>query len=130
METKTLLVGITSFIAGGLLVSIAATTFEKDKEPTTNNTSMQSSMQMSADSLKSKTGDDFDKTFISEMIAHHQGAIEMAKLAPNNAKHEEIKRLSSDIITAQEKEINEMKQWQKGWGYQISENTQMHHSGM
>lgn len=127
METKSLLIGIPSFIAGGLLVSIAATTFEKDEKPQTNNSSMSSSMQMSADSLKGKTGDEFDKAFLAEMTAHHQGAIDMAKLAQSNAKHDEIKRLSGDIITAQEKEIAEMKQWKTDWGY--PDSTQMKHSG-
>jgi len=34
----------------------------------------------------------------------------MAKLSEQNAKHDEIKNLSRDIIAAQEKEISEMKQ--------------------
>ncbi len=67
--------------------------------------------------LKGKTGDDFDKTFVSEMIDHHQGAIDMAKLAQKNAKHDEIKNLSNDIISAQTKEIDMMKAWQDTWGY-------------
>ena len=41
----------------------------------------------------------------------------MAKLAGVNAKHDEIKKLSLGIISAQEKEIDEMKQWQIDWGY-------------
>ena len=69
------------------------------------------------DSLKGKTGDDFDKTFISEMIDHHQGAIDMAKLAQQYALHNEIKSLAGDIISAQTTEINMMKQWQNSWGY-------------
>ncbi len=71
METKSLLIGISSFIAGGLLVSVAAVTFEKDQGTEKTNNSMTTSMQMSADTLKGKTGDDFDKAFISEMTAHH-----------------------------------------------------------
>lgn len=67
--------------------------------------------------LKGKTGDDFDKTFISEMIDHHQGAIDMAKLAGKNAKHDEIKNLAKGIISAQTKEIDMMKTWQEAWGY-------------
>jgi uncharacterized protein (DUF305 family) len=51
------------------------------------------------------------------MTEHHQGAINMAKKSPKNAKHDEIKKLSSEIITAQEKEIEQMKQWQNEWGY-------------
>lgn len=65
--------------------------------------------------LQSKTGDDFDKAFISEMIIHHQGAIDMANEALRNAKHQEIKDLATAIISAQTKEINQMKAWNKTW---------------
>jgi len=68
-------------------------------------------------SLKGKTGDEFDKAFLSEMIVHHQGAIDMASLAKQNAKHDEIKSMAEDIISAQTKEINQMEQWYKTWGY-------------
>jgi uncharacterized protein (DUF305 family) len=65
--------------------------------------------------LQGKTGDTFDQEFLSEMIVHHQGAIDMAKLALTNAKHPEIKNLANGIITAQTNEIAEMKAWQKTW---------------
>jgi len=65
--------------------------------------------------LRGKTGDDFDKAFLSEMIVHHQGAVEMAELARKDAKHQEIKDLAEAIITAQEKEIADMQSWQKDW---------------
>lgn len=129
METKSLLYGLVGFFIGGLIVSIGANTFDKpatqDKTQNTNN-SMTMSMQMSASNLANKTGDEFDSAFISEMIAHHEGAVEMAKLSANNAKHEEIKKLSAEIISAQEKEIKQMKQWQKDWGY--SEKTPVHNN--
>lgn len=78
---------------------------------------MSSSMDDMMSSLKGKTGDEFDKTFISSMIIHHQGAIEMATEAKVNAKHDELKSMADDIISAQNKEINEMRQWYKAWGY-------------
>lgn len=65
--------------------------------------------------LRGKTGDAFDQAFLSEMIVHHQGAVEMAELALKNAKHQEIKDLAEVIISAQNKEIQEMKNWQKDW---------------
>lgn len=71
-------------------------------------------------SLKGKTGDDFDKAFVAEMINHHQGAIDMAKLAQQNAKHQEIKTLAGNIISAQTSEIDAMKSWQTQWGYTSS----------
>lgn len=67
--------------------------------------------------LQGKTGDDFDKAFVSEMIDHHQGAIDMAKLAEKNAKHDEVKSLAKDIIAAQTSEITKMKSWELEWGY-------------
>ena len=65
--------------------------------------------------LAGKQGEDFDKAFIEEMIIHHQGAIDMAKLALTNAKHEEIKTLANAIIAAQTTEINQMKEWKNSW---------------
>ncbi len=67
--------------------------------------------------LQGKTGDDFDKAFLEGMIPHHQGAIEMAKAALQSAGHQEIKQMATDIISAQQKEIDMMKQWENAWGY-------------
>ena len=76
---------------------------------------MQNSMDEMMASLQGKTGDAFDQAFLSEMIVHHQGAVEMAQMALQSAKHQEIKDLAQGIITAQNKEIGEMKSWQKQW---------------
>ncbi len=65
--------------------------------------------------LKGKTGDAFDQAFLSEMIVHHQGAVEMAQLALTNAKHAEIKNLAVAIVSAQNKEIADMKSWLNSW---------------
>lgn len=121
MQTKPLLYGLIGFFLGGLLVATAATTINKpsqNNDTNKTNTSMSSmSMDDMTTDLKGKTGDKFDQAFIASMIAHHEGAVEMAKLSAENAKHQEIKTLSENIISAQEKEINEMKQWQADWGY-------------
>jgi len=72
--------------------------------------------QMTA-ALKGKSGDDFDREFIAEMTAHHQGAIEMAREAFASAKHQEVKDMASAIVSAQQSEIAEMEGWRKAWGY-------------
>lgn len=82
-----------------------------------SSTSASMSMAEMNAALTGKTGDAFDKAFISEMIQHHQGAIEMANLARDNAKHDEVKSLAKDIIAAQTTEISRMQQWQSMWGY-------------
>jgi uncharacterized protein (DUF305 family) len=66
--------------------------------------------------LQGKTGDGFDRAFIEGMIEHHQGAIDMARLATQSAKHEEIRTLSEQIISAQEAEVAQMRAWQQAWG--------------
>lgn len=74
--------------------------------------------------LKDVTGDQFDELFINQMIEHHQGAIAMAELVDTEAKHEELRRIAQDIITAQTKEINDMKTWAQTWGYTVQEPSQ------
>ncbi len=59
-----------------------------------------------ADALMSSTDPNTD--FAQLMITHHQGAIEMAKLAEGKAQHPEIKELARQIIEAQEREIGVM----------------------
>jgi uncharacterized protein (DUF305 family) len=77
------------------------------------------------------TGETYDRNFIANMIAHHQGAVDMAKLALTNAKHQELKDMANNIISAQEKEISEMTSWQKEWGYpSTSADNMMDHSAM
>ena len=76
-------------------------------------------------------GEDYDRMFIANMIAHHQGAVDMANLALTNAKHQEIKDMANAIITAQTKEINDMQSWQTAWGYPASSGNMMEdHSAM
>jgi uncharacterized protein (DUF305 family) len=76
---------------------------------------MASEMKGMMAGLEGKTGDTFDKAFLSEMIIHHQGAVDMAQAVLATSKRPELLKLSRDIITAQTQEINMMKEWQKKW---------------
>jgi len=49
--------------------------------------------------------------FMSLMIPHHQGAIDMAMLAPDRASHQEVKDLAESIIRSQGDEITTMNGW-------------------
>jgi uncharacterized protein (DUF305 family) len=118
METKSLLFGVIGFLLGGLVVSIAATTFNKP-EPVKD----EMSMSQMTEQLKGKKGNAYDAAFIENMVMHHQAAVDMARLSAERAEHNEIKQLSEAIIGAQEKEISQMKGWQKAWGYS---SMQMH----
>src|SRR3989344_2834731 len=54
--------------------------------------------------LQGKTGDEFDKAFLSEMIMHHRGAVVMAEAVLKTSKRPELLKLANDIIKAQTKE--------------------------
>ena len=58
--------------------------------------------------LESARGEVFDKKFLSGMIQHHEGAIEMAKTVLNSG-NVEISNLANEIIRAQSEEIKLMK---------------------
>lgn len=58
--------------------------------------------------LKAATGTAFDKQFLTMMIAHHQGAVTMAKEQLQKGSNPEAKTLAQKIITDQENEIAEM----------------------
>ena len=80
-----------------------------------NSMGMSGAMDEMMQGLTGKAGDEFDKAFLSEMIMHHEGAVEMAEAALKSAKHEEIKTMANAIITAQTTEIQQMKDWQRSW---------------
>ena len=52
-----------------------------------------------------------DIDFVRGMIAHHQGAIDMAKVELEHGKDAELRKLAEEIIAAQEGEIRMMKDW-------------------
>ncbi len=59
--------------------------------------------------LKAAQGAEAAKLFMSQMIAHHEGAITMAKTQQSDGKNAAAIALAKDIIKAQEAEIEEMK---------------------
>ena len=52
-----------------------------------------------------------DVDFVRGMIAHHQGAIDMAKVELEHGKDPAIRKLAEDVISAQEGEIRMMEEW-------------------
>ncbi len=58
---------------------------------------------------------EFDLRFMNAMIPHHEGALTMAKDALSKSKRPEIKKMAQDILTSQQKEIDQMKQWRQAW---------------
>ncbi|QBE67558.1 DUF305 domain-containing protein [Pseudoduganella lutea] len=49
--------------------------------------------------------------FVTMMLPHHQGAVDMAKAVLLNTKDPELRNLALGIITEQQNEINVMRAW-------------------
>ena len=77
-----------------------------------------SMMGMMDDPQQLASEDPFDKAFIDNMIPHHRSAIAMAEVAVKESENPEIREIANDIVSAQEREIGQMKQWRQEWSPQ------------
>jgi len=54
---------------------------------------------------------DADVDFVRAMIPHHEGAIEMARIARDYGDDPDVRELAEGIITSQQAEVDWMVQW-------------------
>jgi uncharacterized protein (DUF305 family) len=72
---------------------------------------------------------DTDVTFATDMIPHHEQAVQMSRMAVTHTHSAEVKTLARDIAAAQGPEIDTMTQWLKDWG-QDAPSDHMGHGDM
>ena len=87
-----------------------------------------SSMNMGMKSmaaLEKLSGKKFDIAWMSQMIAHHKGALEMAQQCVKSCNEPDVKKAAQTIIGAQTKEIKLMTGWLKTWYGATPDKTQM-----
>ena len=75
-----------------------------------------SSMDNMMKNMSMTYSDDADVDYIKGMIPHHQGAIDMAKVALQYAKDPDVLKLAGEVVKAQEGEISFMQDWLKRMG--------------
>jgi len=131
MNKKTLIYTLVSLVAGGTLTGIFSINRTEAQMQTVRNNNflltqtqpqklVENTHQPSPSPSTPKMGmkmnqQQIDQHFIQMMIPHHQGAVDMARIALNKAEHPELKKLAQDMITSQSQEIQEMKIWYKTW---------------
>lgn len=78
-----------------------------------------SSMDMgnmkSMKALEQASGKTFDIYWMSQMIAHHNTAVQMANSVLKNGKDAKTKKAAQDVVRAQSAEIKQMTHWLKSW---------------
>ncbi|MGL5926181.1 DUF305 domain-containing protein [Chroococcidiopsis sp.] len=122
-------------ITSGLLAASFELSAKDSKTANNTNAHVKQNMQhgMMGDGMSMDLGPDdanYDLRFIDAMRMHHQGAIEMAKEAQQKSKRPEIKKLADNIITAQNREIGQMKQWRQAWYPKAGKQMMAYHSQM
>lgn len=63
----------------------------------------------SSSSTSSAAANATDRAFVQQMIPHHDMAVQMAQSAQKQGQHAQLKTLAASIITAQDREIAQMK---------------------
>lgn len=79
----------------------------KNSDMSMNHSDMQSS--------PNAAGQSYDLQFMDTMTAHHQSAIDMAKMALSKSNNDDLKKFAQKIIDDQMKEIGQMKEWRAKW---------------
>jgi uncharacterized protein (DUF305 family) len=69
----------------------------------------------STKSLAKLSGKSYDVAWLSQMIEHHRGAVDMSKLCVKSCVDKDVKAAAQKIINAQDKEIQLMNTWLKSW---------------
>ncbi len=66
-------------------------------------------LQATAPDTLVQNGEYSDERFIDMMVPHHQTAVDMGKVAQENAEHPELKQLVDSVVSSQQEEIKELR---------------------
>jgi uncharacterized protein (DUF305 family) len=76
-------------------------------------------MHMSEHDMDSmRHADDVDMEFMDQMIPHHESAVEMARSILETTERKELRELAEEVIDAQTREIEQMREWMREWSHE------------
>jgi uncharacterized protein (DUF305 family) len=93
-------IGLAAIIPSVALANAAANAFAAETQAAMD--------RMMRGMMVPPTGD-VDRDFAAMMIAHHQGAIDMAKAELRHGRNEQLRRIAQGIVVEQQQEIEAMR---------------------
>jgi uncharacterized protein (DUF305 family) len=108
---------VSSFVRSLLLYIVLATPVFAQTPGTAPKAPVDQAMMTGMDAMNHAmasapmTGD-ADQDFVAMMMPHHQGAIDMARVELRYGHDPALRRLATEIVTAQEHELATMRRWQ------------------
>lgn len=120
-----------TFLATTLTVMLSTASAQMDHSThSAGSTSKTQAMTMDMSSLGKLSGKAFDRTFLSMMIPHHQGAIDMANTALPAVNDPRVKSWANAVLADQQREIGQMNTLLKSYGGPDSSMQGMMKKGM
>lgn len=89
----------------------------------------QETTQVEDNKFATLTGSAFDEAYLADMMAHHEGAVNMGEQALSASERPEIKKLANEIVSTQSREMAKMSEWQKKWGFDATMGAHGSHGG-
>jgi hypothetical protein len=90
------------------LAVVASTTFAASPDEASFLAENATAMTKMMRAMEIKPSGDVDSDFVSMMVPHHQGAIEMAQAQLRYGRNEQLRRIAQEIIVTQQQEIAAM----------------------
>jgi uncharacterized protein (DUF305 family) len=107
------------------------TTEKNQQQANTTSKAVTDSTAVVNDSKFAKlTGEAYDEAYIGDMLAHHEGALNMSEMVSAGTERPELLQLAQTIMQTQSQELMKMQTWQQEWGYERTMGGHGSHAGM
>lgn len=130
---KIIIIALSALVVTGVGVWYFITdkqTTEKNQQQTNAASEAKAETPVEDNKFASLKGEAYDEAYIADMLAHHEGAVNMAEMVSAGTDRKELTDLAQNIMQTQTQEIMKMQTWQQDWGYQRTMGGHGSHSGM
>lgn len=134
MKNKILIIVtvILTIAAAGIWYFVVFAVEPVDTGPTqSNNTNLEEQKQTTSESkYATLKGDAFDEAYVTDMIAHTDGALNMSEQAGALTTREEIRAFAGNILQNQGRQLMQLHTWRNEWNYKAApSNGHLNHGG-